>query len=79
MDYGSALVLLGIGFVVGISGAMMPGPLLIYTIQESLKKGKWTGALVILGHAMSKYSYSCSSRSACCLLSLLRNTPGLSA
>jgi threonine/homoserine/homoserine lactone efflux protein len=52
MDYQAALILLGIGFVVGISGAVMPGPLLIYTIQESLKKGKWTGALVILGHAI---------------------------
>ncbi|MFZ2455599.1 MAG: LysE family transporter [Candidatus Altiarchaeia archaeon] len=52
MDYANAAVLLGIGFVVGISGAIMPGPLLIYTIQESLKKGKWVGALVILGHAI---------------------------
>jgi threonine/homoserine/homoserine lactone efflux protein len=52
MDYGNAVILLGIGFVVGISGAIMPGPLLIYTIQESLKKGKWVGALVILGHAI---------------------------
>jgi threonine/homoserine/homoserine lactone efflux protein len=52
MDYANAAILLGIGFVVGISGAIMPGPLLIYTIQESLKKGKWVGALVILGHAI---------------------------
>lgn len=52
MDYANALVLLGVGFVVGISGAILPGPLLIYTIQESLKKGKWVGALVILGHAI---------------------------
>jgi threonine/homoserine/homoserine lactone efflux protein len=52
MDYANAAILLGIGFVVGISGAIMPGPLLIYTIQESLKKGKWVGALVILGHAL---------------------------
>jgi len=52
MDYANALVLFGVGFVVGISGAIMPGPLVIYTIQESLKRGKWTGALVILGHAI---------------------------
>ena len=52
MDYANAAILLGIGFVVGISGAIMPGPLLVYTIQESLKKGKWVGALVILGHAI---------------------------
>jgi threonine/homoserine/homoserine lactone efflux protein len=52
MDYANAAILLSIGFFVGISGAIMPGPLLIYTIQESLKKGKWVGALVILGHAI---------------------------
>ncbi len=52
MDYLGALLLLGIGFAVGLSGAMMPGPLLIYTVQESLKRGKWVGALVILGHAI---------------------------
>jgi len=47
-----AFFLLGLGFVVGISGALMPGPLLIYTINESLQRGKWTGALVIAGHAL---------------------------
>jgi threonine/homoserine/homoserine lactone efflux protein len=52
MDYANAAILLGIGFIVGISGAIMPGPLLIYTIQESLKRGKWVGASVILGHAI---------------------------
>ena len=44
--------MLGIGFAVGLSGAMMPGPLLIYTVQESIRRGKWVGALVILGHAI---------------------------
>ncbi|MFH0861340.1 MAG: LysE family transporter [Candidatus Altiarchaeota archaeon] len=44
------LALLGLGFVVGLSGAMIPGPLLVYTVNESLKKGRWTGLLVILGH-----------------------------
>lgn len=52
MDYASVILLLSMGFVVGLSGAMMPGPLLIYTINESMRKGRWTGALVILGHAI---------------------------
>ncbi len=42
--------LLLIGFVIGLSGAMLPGPLLIYTIAESLKKGLKAGPLVIIGH-----------------------------
>jgi threonine/homoserine/homoserine lactone efflux protein len=45
------LGLLALGFTVGLSGALIPGPLLVYTINESLKKGKWTGLKVILGHA----------------------------
>jgi threonine/homoserine/homoserine lactone efflux protein len=52
MDFASAILLLALGFAVGLSGALMPGPLLVYTIHESLKKGKWTGVLVILGHAI---------------------------
>jgi threonine/homoserine/homoserine lactone efflux protein len=51
LDY-SSILLLGMGFVVGLSGALIPGPLLVYTINESLQKGKWTGLLVILGHAL---------------------------
>ena len=47
MDYVAALAL---GFIVGLSGAMIPGPLLVYTINESMKGGWATGAKVILGH-----------------------------
>ena len=52
MDLAGALILLVLGFMVGISGALMPGPLLVYTIQESFRRGKWTGILVIAGHAI---------------------------
>jgi threonine/homoserine/homoserine lactone efflux protein len=51
LDY-SGILLLGMGFVVGLSGALIPGPLLVYTINESLQKGRWTGLSVILGHAL---------------------------
>ena len=37
-------------FVVGLSGAMVPGPMLTVTISDSLKKGFLTGPLVVLGH-----------------------------
>lgn len=37
-------------FVIGLSGAMMPGPLLTVTISESMKRGFIAGPLIILGH-----------------------------
>ncbi|MBN2372958.1 LysE family transporter [bacterium] len=39
-------------FIIALSGAMMPGPLLTITISESIKRGKWTGAFMILGHSI---------------------------
>jgi threonine/homoserine/homoserine lactone efflux protein len=38
--------------LVGYSGAMMPGPLLTYSIERSLKRGWLTGVLVTIGHAL---------------------------
>ena len=37
---------------VGFSGAMMPGSLLTYTIQQSLRSGARAGILITLGHAL---------------------------
>ena len=42
----------GMAFVVGLSGAMMPGPLLAVTIRESTRRGAWAGPLLIVGHAI---------------------------
>lgn len=47
--------LLGIlvsSFVIALSGALMPGPLLTVAIGESSQKGFWVGPLLILGHAI---------------------------
>ena len=37
---------------VGFSGAMMPGSLLTYTLQQSLKTGARAGVLISVGHAV---------------------------
>ena len=44
--------LLATSFLVGLSGAMMPGGLLIVNINETIKKGLIGGLLVITGHAL---------------------------
>ncbi|MDD3364168.1 MAG: LysE family transporter [Syntrophomonas sp.] len=37
---------------VAFSGAMMPGPLLTYTIRQSLNTGPYSGFIIIAGHAL---------------------------
>ena len=39
-------------FVVGLSGAMAPGPVLTVAISETLKRGFKAGPLIVLGHAI---------------------------
>ncbi len=39
-------------FLVGLSGAVAPGPLLTYNIQLTYKKGFWIGPKLIVGHAI---------------------------
>jgi threonine/homoserine/homoserine lactone efflux protein len=39
-------------FIVGLPGAMAPGPVLTVTISESLKRGFKAGPLIVLGHAI---------------------------
>jgi threonine/homoserine/homoserine lactone efflux protein len=38
--------------LVGLSGTLMPGPLLTVTINQSAQRGFWQGPLLILGHAI---------------------------
>jgi threonine/homoserine/homoserine lactone efflux protein len=39
-------------FVVGLSGAMMPGPLLAVTVTESSRRGASAGPLLMVGHML---------------------------
>lgn len=42
-------------WVVGFSGAMMPGPLLTVTITESARQGMVAGPLLMVGHAILEF------------------------
>ena len=44
-------------FIVALSGAMMPGPLLTVTITESAKRGAWAGPLLMVGHATLEFVF----------------------
>lgn len=39
-------------FLVALSGALMPGPLLTVTMGEAARRGFWAGPLIILGHGL---------------------------
>jgi len=39
-------------FIIAFSGALVPGPLLSYTITKSLEKGWKAGPMIIIGHAI---------------------------
>lgn len=43
-------------FLVGLSGAMVPGPMLTVTISDSLNKGFSAGPLVVLGHFIAEFT-----------------------
>ena len=44
------IILISIGFMIGLSGAIIPGPLFTFTVLHTSKKRKITGHLIIFGH-----------------------------
>jgi len=40
-----------VGFAVGLTGAMAPGPMLVATIEHSIREGWLAGPKVVMGHA----------------------------
>mgnify|MGYP001198461954 CR=1 FL=1 len=40
-----------VSFVMALSGAMMPGPLMAVTVAESARRGPWAGPALMVGHA----------------------------
>jgi threonine/homoserine/homoserine lactone efflux protein len=41
-------------FLIGFSGALVPGPVLTVTIREAGRRGPWAGPLVVLGHGITE-------------------------
>lgn len=39
-------------FIITLSGAMMPGPLLTVAISETVRRGRWQAMLLLVGHAL---------------------------
>jgi threonine/homoserine/homoserine lactone efflux protein len=39
-------------FIVALSGALMPGPLLTVTVGEAARRGFWAGPLIMVGHSL---------------------------
>lgn len=47
-----ALAIFGTSFLVGLSGAVAPGPLLAFNIRETVRHGFLAGPYVVTGHAV---------------------------
>lgn len=48
----TAVGLLATSFIIGLSGAVMPGPVLAVTVTHAARQGVKAGPLVVLGHAI---------------------------
>ncbi len=47
-----------LGFTIGLTGALVPGPMFFATIELSLKKGWFAGPKVVLGHMLVEFFLS---------------------
>ncbi|MFH0942432.1 MAG: LysE family transporter [Chloroflexota bacterium] len=52
MPEATLLIIFSTSFVVALSGALMPGPLLALTVSQAVRRGFWAGPVLILGHAL---------------------------
>jgi len=52
MDFWMLIWVATTSFVVALSGALMPGPLLTLTVGEATRRGFWAGPLIMVGHGL---------------------------
>ena len=52
MDFGNPATIFVSSFIIALSGALMPGPLLAVTIRHASKRGFTAAPLLVLGHAI---------------------------
>jgi threonine/homoserine/homoserine lactone efflux protein len=50
------IIFIATSFAVGLSGALVPGPMMTVTISDSLKKGFIAGPLVVIGHFIAEFT-----------------------
>jgi threonine/homoserine/homoserine lactone efflux protein len=49
---GALLAIFFSSMLIGLSGALMPGPMFSVCVSESYKKGFWAGPVMVVGHAI---------------------------
>ncbi len=55
-DSPALVTILSTSFVVGLSGAAAPGPLLAYTVARTMRQGVWVGPLISVGHSVIEFA-----------------------
>lgn len=50
-------MLFGLGLSTGLSGAMIPGPLTLYTVSEAFRHGQLAGIKVAVGHLLVEAAF----------------------
>ena len=54
------LTIFSTSFVIALSGALMPGPVLTVTVSESARRGAMAGPLMIFGHSILELALVCA-------------------
>ena len=52
------LILFGVGFSTGLSGAMIPGPLTLYIVSEAFREGQAAGLKAATGHLLLEAGFA---------------------